>query len=141
VRWASGFVLLVVAGVWGLRAINPFGSAVKPSGPAVAVAPETVERSTPIENNQRWANVVVVGNDLDAIRTQRVQTRVDASEVSISDDELLATLAQMGRRTGIARIGGRVILTQPVTDAELSRTQDNQTENDIDTDKNGSITR
>lgn len=47
-----------------------------------------------------------------------VATRVDVAQVSITDDELLAALASMGRPTGLARIGDRVILTAPVTDAE-----------------------
>ncbi len=54
----------------------------------------------------------------------RVSTTVDVSSVSISDDELLDLLAKMGRRTGIARIGDRTILTQPVTDKEIARAEE-----------------
>jgi hypothetical protein len=58
------------------------------------------------------------------INITRVSTTVDVSSVSISDEELLEMLAKMGRRTGIAHIDGKTILTQPVTDKEIARAEE-----------------
>lgn len=48
----------------------------------------------------------------------RSDVRVDPSSVGMSDDELLQTLSELGRPTGLAFVEGRAVLTSPVTDEE-----------------------
>lgn len=127
-RWSAGFVLLIGAGAWSVYALKPAGSSPKPAGQTAQIGLAPVAQPPPAREPR--ADVVVVGNDAATIRAQRVRTRIDINAVSISDDELLTTLAQMGRRTGIARIDGRAILTEPVTDEELERSSQRDVQQD-----------
>lgn len=114
--WSVAGVFVLTLSVWG------------------AILATSAMRSLP--NNQQIATIdptsaipddgqigLPVGSDAN-FHITRVNTTVDVSSVSISDEELLEMLAKMGRRTGIARIKGRTILTQPVTDEEIARAQD-----------------
>lgn len=66
------------------------------------------------------------------VHIEVVSDRVDPATVAMSDDELLTALACMGRPTGLARIGDRVVLTKPVTDAELRRLRESTPEKHTD---------
>ncbi|RMH27456.1 MAG: hypothetical protein D6693_05395 [Planctomycetota bacterium] len=95
-RRAGALVVTLAGGAWLTATLTQPGGRVGghgPTGPTAGGAP---------------------GPALITVTVDR--TLVDPATVAISDDELLETLNAMGRPTGLARIGGRVVLTDNVTD-------------------------
>lgn len=111
----------VAAGVW-VASIRP-APAPAPSVPggevarhALATAPERAEPAPLADVPPR---VQIVHGEVNNVLIERVSLSVDVSRYAISDDELIDLLASIGRPSGIARIGGRAMLTAPVTDEEI----------------------
>lgn len=84
------------------------------------LAPGSLPRSITRSKHLRTSPLPPGNSEPGALERYRSDVHVDVSAYYVDDRQLLATLLEIGRPVGLVRSGGRVTLTKPVTDAELS---------------------
>lgn len=106
---ATGLAVLVGVSTW--LVVNPLQTQRQSMTQPVAQDDDNETVMTLVH-----VNVFETNPGMDQIA--RSSIRVDPSSVGMSNEELLQTLNDLGRPTGLAIIGGRTVVTSPVTDQE-----------------------
>lgn len=100
----AAVIVVIVAGAWWLN----HAARINSPQPPIAHAP--------VESMPELIQIQYFADNPGITEVARLDVRIPVTQVTLSDEELLEALADIGRPTGLARIGSRVVVTSAVTD-------------------------